>query len=150
MNPFNANTMSKTLSLKVSVSINAPKTKVWDALTNPVQIKKYLFGTETVSDWKVGSPITFRGVWEGKPYEDKGHILEIEKNKILKYNYWSNFSGDKDEPSNYSNITYLLSEEKGRTLFTLRQDNIKTKEAQVQSENNWGMVLNKMKSLLEQ
>ena len=141
--------MSKNLSLKVTVTINAPKSTVWDALTNPAQIKRYLFGTDAVSDWKVGSPIVFRGVWEGKPYEDKGHILELEKNSHLKYSYWSNFSGDKDEPSNYSNITYQLSEEKGRTLCTLRQDNIKTREAQMQSENNWGMVLNKMKDLLE-
>lgn len=142
--------MSKSLSLKVSVSINVPKSKVWSALTDPAQIKQYLFGTDTISDWKVGSPIVFRGTWDGKPYEDKGHILELEKNSLLKYNYWSNFSGDKDEPANYSNITYLLTEEKGRTMFTLRQDNIRTKEAQVQSENNWGMVLNKMKNLLEQ
>ena len=107
MNPFNANTMSKTLSLKVSVSINAPKTKVWDALTNPVQIKKYLFGTETVSDWKVGSPITFRGVWEGKPYEDKGRILEIKKESLLKYNYWSNFPAIRTSPP--TTVTLLTS-----------------------------------------
>ena len=87
--------------LEITVTINAPKSKVWDALTNPAQIKKYMFGTDASSDWKVGSPITFRGVWEGKPYEDKGTILEMMKEKILKYNYWSNFSGDRDEPSNY-------------------------------------------------
>lgn len=133
----------------MSVSITAPKSKVWDAITNPAQIKKYLFGTETVTDWKTGSPIVFRGVWEGKPYEDKGTILEIEKEKVLKYNYWSNFSGDKDEPANYSIVTYTLSGERGRTMFTLTQDNFKSREAQVQSENNWGMILNKMKALLE-
>jgi uncharacterized protein YndB with AHSA1/START domain len=141
--------MAKTLSLKMSVSINAPKAKVWNALINPEEIKKYLFGTDAVSDWKAGSPITFRGTWEGKSYEDKGKILKIEKESVLQYNYWSNFSGEKDEPGNYSNITYQLTESKGRTLFTLRQDNIKSKEAQLRSENNWGMILNKMKNLLE-
>jgi uncharacterized protein YndB with AHSA1/START domain len=141
--------MAKTLSLKMSVSINVPKAKVWNALTNPAEIKKYLFGTDTVSDWKAGSPIIFRGTWEGKAYEDKGKILKIEKESLLQYNYWSNFSGDKDEPENYSNITYQLTESKGRTIFTLRQDNIKSKDAQLRSENNWGMILNKMKSLLE-
>jgi len=43
--------------------------------------QKYLFGTETKSDWRVGSSITLPGV-EGKPYEDKGTILEIIKEKI--------------------------------------------------------------------
>ncbi len=141
--------MAKKLALKMSISISAPKSKVWDALTNPVQIKKYLFGTDTVSEWKAGRPIAFRGTWEGKPYEDKGTILEIEKEKILKYNYWSNFSGEKDEPANYSNIAFALSEAKGRTLLSLTQDNFKTKEAQLHSENNWGLVMNKMKALLE-
>lgn len=141
--------MTNDLILKISVSLKAPRPKVWDALTNPQQIKKYLFGTETVSDWKVGSPITFSGEWEGKPYEDKGTILEIQKEKILKYNYWSSFSGAKDEPSNYSNITFLLSEENGDTLLTLGQDNFKSQEALSHSETNWKMVFDTMKKMLE-
>jgi uncharacterized protein YndB with AHSA1/START domain len=142
--------MSAKLNLTVSVTIQAPKSKVWEAVTNPEMIKKYLFGTETRSDWKVGSPITFSGVWDGKAYEDKGTILEIEKEKILKYNYWSNFSGEKDEPANYSNITYTLSSgENGSTIFTLTQDNIKSQESKDHSEKNWTMVLNTMKDLLE-
>ena len=137
------------LILKIQIGINAPKQKVWDALTNPIQIKKYMFGTEASSDWKVGSPITFRGEWEGKSYEDRGTILEMEKEKILKYNYWSNFSGDKDEPSNYSNITYLLGWQDGKTEFTVMQDNFKSEEARAQSEKNWGMMLGTIKDLLE-
>ena len=137
------------LILKIQIGINAPKQKVWDALTNPIQIKKYMFGTEASSDWKVGSPITFRGEWEGKSYEDKGTILEMEKEKILKYNYWSNFSGDKDEPSNYSNITYLLGWQDGKTEFTLIQDNLKSEDARAQSEKNWGMMLGTIKDMLE-
>ena len=108
-----------------------------------------MFGTEASSDWKVGSPITFRGEWEGKSYEDKGTILEMEKEKILKYNYWSNFSGDKDEPSNYSNITYLLSGQDDKTEFIVMQDNLKSQEARAQSEKNWGMMLGTIKDLLE-
>ena len=71
--------MKNNLNLKMSVPIKATKSKVWDAVTNPEQIKKYMFGTNTVSDWKIGSPITFSGEWEGKPYKDKGHILELER-----------------------------------------------------------------------
>ena len=141
--------MSTEITLQLSVTINAPISAVWDAVTNPAQIKKYLFGTDTVSDWKVGSSIKFTGVWEGKPYEDKGTILQIEKEKILKYNYWSNFSGEPDIPANYSNITYSLSSQKDGTLFTLTQDNFKSTEARVHSEKNWGMVFETMKGMLE-
>lgn len=141
--------MENNLTLEVSTLINASKSVVWKALTDPEQIKKYLFGTETISDWKIGSPITFSGVWEGKPYNDKGTILQIEKEKILKYNYWSSFSGTEDVPANYANITYSLKEKDGQTMFTILQDGIKTKEARDHSEQNWRMVMNSLKELLE-
>ncbi len=142
--------MTTPFIIEASVSIKASKSKVWKALTDPEQIKKYLFGTETVSDWKVGSPITFSGVWDGKPYLDKGTILQIEKEKILKYNYWSSFSGTEDMPENYANITYSLEDKNGETVFSIFQDSIKTKETREHSEQNWKMVMNSLKELLEQ
>jgi uncharacterized protein YndB with AHSA1/START domain len=137
------------LTLETSISIKASKAKVWKALTDPEQIKKYLFGTETVSDWKVGSSITFSGMWDGKAYQDKGTIMQIEKEKILKYNYWSSFSGTEDKLENYANITYSLDEKNGETTFTILQDGIKSKEARDHSEQNWKMVMNTLKELLE-
>ena len=142
--------MEKGLVLKTSVSINASKAVVWDALINPAQIKKYFFGTEAVSDWKVGSPIIFKGVWEGKEYMDKGHILEFEKEKKLTYNYWSSFSGTEDIPENYANITYEVSEQNGKTIFTLTQDRFKTKEQQEHSEKNWQSIFSSLKAMLEE
>ena len=141
--------MEKELVLKTSVSINASTAKVWDALINPEQIKKYFFGTEAISDWKVGRALIFKGVWEGKEYRDKGHILELEKEKKLKYNYWSSFSGNEDIPENYANITYELLEQSGKTIFTLTQDGFKTKEQQEHSEKNWQSLFVNLKTLLE-
>ena len=129
------------MNLDISTTIKAPVSKVWDALTNPALIKQYLFGTNTVSDWKVGSPITFSGEWEGKAYVDKGKILAIEKEKYLKYNYYSAFSGKKDEPASYSIITYSVRSEKGHTVFELTQDNFDNAEAREHSEKNWRMIL---------
>ena len=108
-----------------------------------------MFGTDAVSDWKVGSAITFSGVWEGKAYVDKGTILQIEKEKILKYNYWSSFSGTEDLPANYATIIYSLTEKDGQTIFTIFQDGIKTKETRDHSEQNWKMIINTIKDLLE-
>ena len=141
--------MENSLALELNIGIKATKATVWKALTDPEQIKKYLFGTETVSDWKVGSPITFSGVWEGKPYMDKGMILQIEKEKVLKYSYWSSFSGTEDKPENYANIIYALEEKNGETIFSILQDGIKTEEARSHSEQNWKMVMNNLKELLE-
>jgi uncharacterized protein YndB with AHSA1/START domain len=141
--------MRDTLTLNTSISINAPKSKVWMALIDPEQVKKYFFGTVLKSDWKVGSAITFSGEWEGKPYLDKGIIVQIEKEKILKYNYWSSFSGTEDKPENYATIIYSLEEKDGQTTIFISQDSIKSKEALEHSEQNWQMIMKSLKELLE-
>jgi uncharacterized protein YndB with AHSA1/START domain len=75
--------MSKGFTAKSVIQINASASKVWEALVNPKLIKQYLFGTDVTTDWRVGSPITYKGVWEGKLYEDKGTILQIEPEALL-------------------------------------------------------------------
>ena len=65
------------LIAQASTNIAAPVAAVWDALTNPALIKQYMFGTDVVSDWREGSPIFWRGEYEGRSYEDKGVILKL-------------------------------------------------------------------------
>lgn len=64
--------MNNNLVVSRSIDINSSPSKVWEALTTPDIIKEYLFGTETVTDWKVGSEIVFQGEYEGKKYRDHG------------------------------------------------------------------------------
>ena len=142
--------MSYQLIAKTNISIHAPISKVWAGLTNPELIRKYFFGTTAISEWKVGSSIRFIGEWEGKPYEDKGTILNFGPPTLLRYNYWSSFSATEDIPENYANVTYELSEDHDSTLVTVTQDHIASEEEQKKSEQNWGMVLKNMKELLEQ
>lgn len=134
---------------KSTISINAPASKVWEALTNPAMIKQYLFGTDAVSDWKVGSPITYKGVWEGKPYKDKGKVLEVIPEKLLVTSYWSSMTGDKDIPENYKKVTYILSSNDDQTILTITNDNNATAEERDHSAGNWNMVLGGLKKLLE-
>lgn len=141
--------MKQPFSAKSSVTIHADAAKVWSALTNPALIKQYLFGTEAISDWREGSSITYRGVWQGKSYEDKGVIKKIEPNKLLVSTYWSAFSGLPDSAENYNTVTYTLDERDGETTLTITQDNISSKESADHSEGNWKMVLESLKNLLE-
>jgi uncharacterized protein YndB with AHSA1/START domain len=60
--------MDKKLIAMASITIAAPTKKVWDALVNPAAIKKYYFGTTVVSGWHRGSPIVWKGEWQGKVY----------------------------------------------------------------------------------
>jgi uncharacterized protein YndB with AHSA1/START domain len=134
---------------KASVTIDAPASKVWDALTNPALIKQYLFRTQVTSDWKVGSSITYQGVWEGKPYEDKGRILQIEPEKHMVSTFWSALAGLPDVPENYKTIRYELSPAGAGTRLTLTQDNNASQEEADHSTKNWQMVLDGLKKLLE-
>src|SRR5687767_6507873 len=69
--------MRETLRTESTISIDASSARVWEALTTPEVIKEWFFGVDTETDWKVGSPIVHRGEYQGKPYEDKGSIVQI-------------------------------------------------------------------------
>ena len=141
--------MNKTYIATASTTINAPASKVWEAITKPELIKKYLFDTDVVSDWKVGSPIVYRGKFQGKPFEDKGKILEIEPGKSLVSTHWSPMSGVPDLPENYHKVSYQLSERDGKTDVTILQDNNASEEEKAHSETNWKTVLEGLTKLVE-
>jgi len=141
--------MKTNITGRTSIEINAPAAKVWEALTTPSIIKQYFFGTEAISDWKTGSPLIFKGEWEGTQYEDKGTILEKVDQKLFRYSYWSSMSGIEDKPENYVTITYELKEKDNRTTLTITQENIRDEKMKEHSESNWKKVLQDLKQLLE-
>jgi len=141
--------MNRELSIHKSIKFNAEKSKVWNALVNPIIIKEYLFGTEVISDWEEGSSMIFQGEWEGQKYKDKGNILAIEPEKSFQYNYWSRFSGLEDREENYSLISYQIEEEDGQTILTLTQQGFANEQAKEHSDASWSMILEKMKELIE-
>jgi len=142
--------MSRGFEAVKIVTIDAPKAEVWDALTRPEKVKQYMHGTEMSTDWKEGSPISWKGEWKGKPYEDKGQVLEVQPQKRLSYTHWSPMGGSEDKPENYHTVTYELTGEDGKTTLTLRQDNNPTQEeANQMAENNWGPVLEGLKETAE-
>jgi len=141
--------MSSPLVAKVNILLDAPPAKVWKAVTDPAEVKKYFFNTKLVTDWEVGKPIYFRGEWEGQAYEDKGTVLQFRPQKMLQYDYWSTFSGKEDVPENYQTITYELEPQGDGTLLTITQTNVPSEESKEHSEQNWGMVLAELKKLVE-
>jgi uncharacterized protein YndB with AHSA1/START domain len=144
-------TLSKNFVAEKQIAISAPVEAVWRALTDPAKVKQYLHGTNMQTSWKVGSPITWKGEWKGKPYEDKGTVLAVEPNKLLKTTHWSPMGGSEDKPENYHTVTYELAERGGGTILTLKQDNnASQEEADTMAEKNWGPVLEGLKAVAEQ
>lgn len=138
------------LKLEITEKFDAGVSEVWNVLTDKESVKKYFFGTELNTDWKAGSPIVFKGNWEGQTYEDKGKILEVEKEKIIKYTYLSSFSGLPDLPENFSEIIYQLQAGDEGTVLIVIQQGFKDEKAFNDSKEGWKIVLDNLKKLLSE
>ncbi len=138
------------MSVSESIDINVSPAKVWEVLTTPEFIKEYLFGTETITDWKVGSPIVFQGEYQGHKYKDKGVVRANIPHRRLTYSYWSGFSGLEDKPENYCMVSYeLFSKNDKHTKFTWSQKGFANEEAQKHSQNGMGELLKHIKAVAE-
>ena len=138
-------------TLTKQIEINAPPSKVWSTFTNPEQIKLWMLDTEVevISDWKLGSPIVFRGDLHGLAFENKGVILQYQPDQVLEYTFWSTLSELPDTPENYSVINFVLTELGNQTLITLTVSNLINYTILKHHEFYWGVTLNEMKKLIE-
>jgi uncharacterized protein YndB with AHSA1/START domain len=145
------------LFIKNSITINASPARVWDALTNPEQTKKYMFGCETVSTWKKRSPLLWKGVQDGKEtIFVKGDIVDIKPEKLLIYTTIDPHSSIDDKSENYLSVTYELTPQNGHTLLTVTQGDYATvaegERRYKESWNNgegWNPILVEIKKLVE-
>jgi uncharacterized protein YndB with AHSA1/START domain len=141
--------MEKKLVAKATATMAAPVERVWAALVDSALVGRYMFGTTVTSEWKEGRPITWKGEWKGQPFEDKGVILRVEPGRRLRYSHFSPLSGLADIPENYHTVDIALTDQGGRTLVSLSQDNNATEEAREHSEKNWQMVLEGLRKVVE-
>jgi uncharacterized protein YndB with AHSA1/START domain len=141
--------MEADLVATASVDVNAPIDDVWKALVSPKAIKQYMFGATVVTDWREGSPITWKGEWKGKAFEDSGTLLQVQPPHLLKYTHFSPSSGAEDKPENYHMVTFELKADGKRTRVAVAQDNNRTDEARVHSEKNWQTMLDGLKKVAE-
>jgi uncharacterized protein YndB with AHSA1/START domain len=130
-------------------TINAPLEKVWNALTNPELVAKYLFGTKQETNWKVGSPIKWSGEYEGTKYVDKGTVLEYNANEKLSYSYLSSWSAMEDKEENYLFVVYKVNALGKNTELTITQSNYSEEKAK-DSIKNWTAVIDGLKKLVEE
>ena len=140
---------------QASVIVNAPPKAVWKALTDPELIRHYFMGATVSTDWKEGSPITFRGEYNGQSFEDKGEILAIRPQKELRYSHWSPMSGAPDAPENYHVVDIELRKAEAATEVTLTQSNLSgaitdaDRASRDEYTANWNKVLQGLKKVVE-
>jgi uncharacterized protein YndB with AHSA1/START domain len=142
--------MDKDLVARASTTIHATAQEVWNALTDPKAIEQYMFGAKVDSEWREGSPITWKGEYQGKPFEDKGRILEVRPARRLAYSHYSPMMGKPDRPENYHTVTIDLAGSGDETRVSLTQDNNSDEKALQHSEKNWEAMLEGLKKYVEE
>ena len=135
------------------VDVAATPERVWSALTDPDQIKEYMFGSVVSTTWEVGSPITWDGEYEGRPYQDKGEVLTYDEPHVLSVTHYSPMMGQPDEPENYHTLVYTLtatgSGDDQVTHLDLTQDGNESDEQAEQFSQHWQQMLDGLKAQVE-
>jgi uncharacterized protein YndB with AHSA1/START domain len=148
--------MSQPLVVKNYIDIKASASKVWDALTNPSQTKKYMFGCEALSDWREESALIWKGNFDGvELVAVKGVIIRIQPDRYLAYTTIDPNSQVPDLPENYLTVTYELAEKDGRTMLTITQGDYRTvaegdkRYQETIAGGGWNSILQEIRKLVE-
>ncbi len=120
--------------------------KLWEALTSSEFSRRYWFGTDLVSDWKVGSPFSL--VMDGKT-TDVGEVLEAEKPRLLSYSFHHVLSeaARKEKPSK---VTFVLESHGKLVKLTLTHEDFLPDSVVLDGiSKGWPAILSSLKSMLE-
>jgi uncharacterized protein YndB with AHSA1/START domain len=121
--------------------------KLWDALTSPEFTRQYWFGIDVISDWKVGSPMTYMSGGEAKV---QGKVLVADRPRLLSYTFREAVGEGSKEPP--TKVTLELEPEAGTDTIRLtvtHTDFIPGGKHRPSISSGWPAVLSGLKSLLE-
>ena len=110
--------MEKKTTVK-SIEINAPVSKVWEAITDPVSIRNWAaafgHGTHADSEWKAGSIIEWKDM--GGNVGAKGIITRMDECEQLKVDFFDDFKlSNPEDLGEYSEIYDLSGDDERTTL----------------------------------
>ena len=133
-----------------SVEIAAPASTVWRALTEPGLVKKWQYGSDLLTTWEPGSPITFRNEWNGQVFEQRGTVLEFVPGSRVKYSLFFPRPDLQDVPENHFFMIYELKERSGVTTVLFRQEDPRPSQPDASAGGSEGPdVLSDLKKLVE-
>src|SRR5438105_9433961 len=124
--------MGERFVARVSLTINASRERVWNALVNPETIKQYMPVTSVVSEWREDSPIVWKSEFQGKAFEVRGTVLRLEPERLFEYSHSRPIfrsSAAPQPPESYQRVTIELRGDGGKTHVSVtEQNNITQKE----------------------
>ena len=120
--------------------------KLWEALTSSEFSKRYWFGTELRSDWKVGSPLAL--VTNGTTTDD-GKILEVDSPRRLAYTF-HHVLNDQMRDEKPTKVTFDIEQHGKFVKLTLTHEGFAGGSKLLHGiSKGWPAILSSLKSLLE-
>ncbi|MES2513056.1 MAG: SRPBCC domain-containing protein [Bacteroidota bacterium] len=134
-----------------SVTVNASSAKVWEAITNPELMKKWMLDDEIeiTTTWEPGSAIVIKGTLHWVYFEDKGTVLKFEPEQTLQYTHLSSLSKLADEKQNYVIYEFKLKTVSDKTLLSVSLHNFPTESIYQHLAFYWSITLNILKHFIE-
>jgi uncharacterized protein YndB with AHSA1/START domain len=141
------------MNFSSSVLINSTVPVVWEILTDPKMMSLWMgepeMQIEIETNWKLNSPIIIRGYHHVR-FENRGVVLEFEKDKRLCYTHLSSVSRLPDIPENYSKLLFTLKEGPTATELTVTVENFPTESIQKHLQFYWRGTLTRIKAVAEE
>ncbi len=132
-----------------TIRFDATKSKVWDALTKPELVKLWQYGSDLITNWEIGSAITFRAEWQGKIFEQWGQVLEVRPTEFLKYSLFAPRPDLEDKPENYFVMSYVLTTENEQTKLDIIQEDNRPNAKQEDPQGEENPILQLLKKVVE-
>ncbi|WP_315758785.1 MULTISPECIES: SRPBCC family protein [unclassified Bradyrhizobium] len=137
--------MSKPEFVYVTYIATTPE-KLWEALTSNEFAKRYWFGTELHSDWRVGSP--FALVTDGMT-TDVGQILEFDPPRRLSYTF-QHVLKDEFRNEQPTKVVFAIEQHGNSVKLTLTHEGFEGAGRLLDAvSNGWPAIMSGLKSLLE-
>jgi Activator of Hsp90 ATPase homolog 1-like protein len=113
-------------------------------------VKQRQFGSDLLTDWTVGSRISFVAERDGGVFEQWGRVLEFQPTALIRYTLFAPRPDLEHRPENYFAMSYVLQESGGVTTLAVTQDDPRPSAGPAAGdETEEGPVLQKLKAVVE-
>jgi hypothetical protein len=115
----------------------------------PEFVKQWQYGSQLLTDWKIGSEIKFKTEWEGTIFEQWGKVLDIRQNELIKYSLFAPRPDLEDNPENYFVMSYILTAGNGQTKLEIIQEDNRPGAVQEAPQGEEHPILQGLKQIAE-
>ncbi|MFC7479173.1 SRPBCC domain-containing protein [Luedemannella flava] len=130
------------------VTVDAPPERVWDALTDPATIERYLMGARVTADWTPGSPITWEGSSTAGPTPTRARSWPPTPAACCRSPTTARCPASPTS-RRATTLTYVLDTVAGGTRVVLTQDNNASTDEVAHTGAFWQAMLDRLRDVVQ-